>query len=96
MALQQPSFLINDMRDVVGNRQPLEQADIGAARIADWNNANGRTQRAECDADSLAEDLHRGAPAQADFQHQPVRADVGYDMVLAKNVGGFQGLERLL
>lgn len=84
------------MRDFNGNRQPFEHADIRATRTANRNHADGGSQRAQNNADSLTEDLHCGARAQANFQHQPVRANMGYNMALAKDVGGFEVLERVV
>ena len=55
--------------------QPLEHTDVGTTCIANWDHADGGTERAKDNSDCLTEDLGHGTPAQVDFQHQPMRPD---------------------
>jgi Cd(II)/Pb(II)-responsive transcriptional regulator len=48
------------------DRQPLEHADVGAARIAGWDHAGGGTERAKDNSDCLPEDLGHQTPAQVE------------------------------
>jgi hypothetical protein len=88
--------VLHDVQEVCRNRHPLEHADLGAAGVPRGHLANGGSKSTECHAESLAEDGDGISTASRDSEHEPVRADMWTDELLAEDVRALEVSKCLL
>jgi hypothetical protein len=83
----------HDARERRLNRQARKHAHVTAARVARRNTADGRSYRAENDANDLSDRCEALLAPDRDLEHEPVRHHMPPNLRLAEDVSALEMLE---